>query len=506
MSKIPYITERAVPQAQGLNSVPVTVADTSAVPQATAQLGQSLMKAGEAISVIKERQDKFNYSIAYSKFLQKSINYQNDLDQDPDYTNAPQKYKEGMAAIKDQALKELGSNNYAPELKEHMNLYEAKNYGQVLDSATKKQSAAALATVDQQVNANFEAFSRTKDPEARFGLLASSVTAFSNAIPDSDPNKAVKVQQFTDQIEKRGALLDLSQRSPQQQIALLRQENAKSGSNIAKYLTPEERSQALERAEQSQKQQQSQDITAIRNADYLKKRAAENRANDLVIHGGNVKDLPIEDYVLLDQETKNNLTKTAEIYSGAIKVDENDSKKELYSYLDLYHNKPEEFAKVDPVTISSRLSPADAKVVFGWQQKAISGVVMPVDLATRNEIANQTLNSIGLPPNNNKDSIKFKNRLNEEVEYFKKNHQKEPNQKELQEMAHSLVVQATFDRGYFGSTKAKPLYQASKKEIEKQVVVPDDFANKLISQSRAAGMGPLTPEQIRTAYINKISK
>lgn len=506
MQNIPYNTERAVLQTQGLSPVPVTVADTSAVPKAAAELGNSLTKAGETIYEIKDRKDKYNYSLAYSKFLRDSIDFQNNLEQDPDYENTPQKYKEGLAQIKSNALKNLGSNEYAKNLKEEMNLYESKNYGQVLDTSLKKQSAANLAKVDQQVDSNFEAFARTKDPEARFGLLASSITAFSNAIPDSDPNKALKVQEFTNKIEKRGALLDLNQKTPQEQIALLNQENAKSGSNITKYLAPEERVQALERAQQAQQQQQTQNITAIRNADYLRKRNAEMRANDIVIHGGSVQDLPIEDYVLLDQETKNNLNKTAEIYSGAIKVDPNDSKKELYSYLDMYHNKPDEFAKVDPVTISARLSPEDAKVVFGWQQKAISGEKAPVDLTTYNKIANQTLNSIGISPTN-KDAVLFKNRLAEEVDYFKKNHNKEPNQRELQEMAHGLVVQATFDGGYFGKTKTKPFYKVDKEDVENQIIVPDEFKNEVLQLRKSKGYNsPVDDAYFKKLYLENLKK
>jgi hypothetical protein len=506
MANIPYNTQRAVPQAQGFSSVPITVADTNAVPKAIAQLGSSLVNAGEAAKQIKERQDKYNYSLTYSKFLRDSIDLQNNLDQDPDYQNAPQKYKEGLAEIKSNLLKNLGSNEFAEDLKEKMSLHEAEDYRKVLNITRQKQSASDLAKVDQQVDANFEAFSRAKDPQAKFGLLASSVLAFSNAIPETDPNKAIKVQEFTDKIEKRGALIDLSQRSPQEQITLLKQENSKAGSNITKYLAPEERAQALEKAEQAQKQQQNQNVTAIRNADFLRQRAAEQRANDIVIHGGTVQDLPIEDYVLLNQETKNNLNKTAEIYSGAVKIDEIESKGELYGYLDMYHKNPEEFAKIDPNKITSSLSEKDGKMVLGWQQKAIAGVSAPVDLVTRNKIADQTLTSIGLGPNN-KEAQAFKNRFNEEVEYFKQQHQKEPNQKELQEMAHGLVVQATFSDGWFGNTDNKKLYQVKRKDIEEKIIVPDDFKNEVLQLRKQKGYtSPVNDDYFKKLYLESLKK
>lgn len=502
MSKIPYNTERAVPQAQGLSAVPVAVADTSAVPEATAKLGNSLAKVGEAALEIKDRQDKFNYSIAYSKFLQKSIEYQNNLEQDPDYINAPQKYKEGLAEIKAQSLKELGSNSYAENLKEHMNLYETKNYGKVLENTTKKQSAASLAAVDQEVNNNFEAFARTKDPEARFGLLASSVLAFSNALSDTDPNKALKVQEFTDKIEKRGALLDLSQRPPQEQIALLNQENSKSGSNITKYLTPEERMEATERAQQALKQSQEQSVAAIRNADFLAKRNAENNAMNVILKGGTAADIPLEQYAKLDESTRNNLTKIQQIKNGSYQIDPIKGSAAYNKYADMYANSPTEFAKVDPITIQAEVSPDKVDEVNKWHQAAAQGIPQNNAEKNFNATANFYITKILKTKDFSSDkATMFIDKFRAAKQSFVDEKGKQPNMEELRKIANGLVAQESIGGTLFG-TNDKRNFELTGKES-----VPDEEKTKILKEAQAINPDiALSEDQIKQIYFRKLSK
>jgi len=114
MSKIPVITERQVAPAAPYNPQQVVVPDMNAVPKALSNLGESVTKVGGALYEMQDRKDKFDYSLAYSKFLQRGIAFENDLDRDTDFQNLQKKYKEGMAKIKQETLGSLGSNQYAP--------------------------------------------------------------------------------------------------------------------------------------------------------------------------------------------------------------------------------------------------------------------------------------------------------------------------------------------------------------------------------------------------------
>lgn len=247
--ELPQITQRQIPDAQVLAAPQVVSVDNNQVASAVNNLGKTLEGGADLAYKTGLQRDKFNYSIARSKFLQQSVDLQNQLENDPDYANLSQKYEEGMAKIKTDTLQELGSNSQAQLLDQEINLYKAKQFGAINKIAQDKQEAFAIVEADKtmEINLNLAAKRSTNDL-TRESLLFTSKELYANAIPENTPNKAILVRENDKRVDRRFAETYLEGHTPAEQINLLDQENKKSGSNFTKHLPADIRQDFLIKA------------------------------------------------------------------------------------------------------------------------------------------------------------------------------------------------------------------------------------------------------------------
>jgi len=502
MSKIPIITERQVAPAAPYNPQQVVVPDMNAVPKALSNLGESVTKVGGALYEMQDRKDKFDYSLAYSKFLQRGIAFENDLKQDPDFQNLPKKYKEGMAKIKEETLGSLGSNQYAPNLKERMGVWEEQKYGGILETTVKKQQDFALAETDKITESNLEAISRTKSPEDKYLLLANTVQSFRNALPDNDPNKEYKVQAFTTKVEKKAAELDLMQRPYSEQISMLQQEIAKEGSNITKLLSAYEKLQFLEKAKINLKQEENQRRIEAERAEKQATQNVDNFLAQSLVEGKSWDDLPMNVRLKATaQKAEEYQNYRTQMIAGGT-ANANEKEKKFFEIQDSFTNNPEKLANMSSLELTNSVPSNKISTVMGWQEKARNNITAPATLVQQNSIVNATTTSVGIEKGS-QHYITFNKKFSEEVQAFKDEKGKDPSNSDLQGIAQGLVVQATFDKSFLPGTTTKRMYQVDKSEL-KDIVVPDaDFKEIRTGIKNATGKEP-SQDQIKQIYLKSL--
>jgi hypothetical protein len=500
MSKFPIVEQLSVPQAANFNAPQVVSADTSAVPEATAKLGQVLEKTGGVILDIKQRQDKFNYSIAKSQFLQQNVNYVNKLEQDPDYTNLPDKYDTGTKQIQDNILKSLGNNTYAPLLKQEMDLHKAQNYGQILKVAEAKQQAFGVATAQKQEDANLEAFLAAKDLTSKQAILSATKENYSYSIPESNPNRALLIQKYDEDINKRFVTADIVKKSPQEQINILNAADKDTGKKgIARLIPADERMKLKDRAEMLLEQQKNDAERAIAKADRQAKLNVDNELLKGASSGVAFDQLPIAVQLKASNEDVARYEAIRQKQLGLKQVEPSEQEKNYWQYRDDFQNNPQKFAEVSPLEIAANVPLNKQKEVLSWQQKSTA----PVTLVTFDNVANGTLRQAGInlaTKDGKNQAAKFKDRLNQESEAFTESHKRQPTAKELQDIAHGLVVKQSFEGTIWG-TNEKRVYQMPKGKAM-DIVVPEDFKNQVIREKKANGINsPTTEEDFKKIYL-----
>lgn len=238
MSKLPYAVEqRDIPNAPGLALPDVASVDNSAVFRAQDQLGKSLEATADVVHKIGEQRDKFNYSVARSKFLQRSADLHNELENSSDYENLPTKYKEGMEKIKQDTLAQLGNNSKAALLNGEMSVFTSRQYEPIAKLAQQKQQEQAITTAYKNADTNLDLIARTNNKALTDTYITTQGELFDAAYAD-DPIKAMQAKRaFVENV----AETKLAQQNPYQRLNTLTQENNKKGSNIAQFLPADKR-------------------------------------------------------------------------------------------------------------------------------------------------------------------------------------------------------------------------------------------------------------------------
>ena len=90
--------------------------------------------------------------------------------------------------------------------------------------------------------------------------------------------------------------------------------------------------------------------------------------------------------------------------------------------------------------------------------------------------------------------------------FFKETNKKPPSKKELEDIAHGLIVEQKFEGDLYGSN-TKRMYEVPKNEVLKELVVPKSFKENAYTEARKLGRAKPTDEQIRAVYLyqNKIN-
>ena len=502
MSKFPSFQERPIPSAGGFNPIQAQAPDLSAPNRAIAELGETIQRSsaevGGAIEDMQKRQERFDYRIARSKFLQNAVNLENQIDLEPDYRKTPELYRQKIAEIKQSTIDSLPENRFSPLLREEMNLYEAKQFGDIARSASQKLSFEQRAQADQITEENLNAFVRTADPVAQEALIKSSIETFADSIPDNDPKKPILVQEESKRIGKRFAETSLVSKSPIEQIALINQENKKPGSTIAAFLPADERQEWLLKAETLK---EKQDQAAIKAAERREKQNAIKKDTimiDGLQQGLSFDQLPLE---VKMKASKEDIERYENIRLQQLGGEQNSDVKELnfQKYQDLYAQRPEEFANMSLAKIASEVPFNKVDEIKKWHNEAFNGQRAPVGISEKVEIGNKFVSYMGIKPSDNK-AVRFKKAFEEQINYFKQQQGREPGRKELENIGNDLITQQTFtEKGWFGnSTKTARGFEIDK---SKQVIEPttqeiDDIQTK----ARKSGKRIPTEDEIRRVY------
>lgn len=499
--------------------------DLTQAAKGQAALAKGLTDLAAGAEKYQLAKDHSAFIQAKSHFLQKSIAAQSALEKDPDFETYGKRYDDAMAEAKKESLEILGKSNvfgtsalgnrFSDNLNAEIDLHQAQGLDRLSDVAAKKQGDFERANLDDLLNNNSSALLQTADEKQRASLLMTTSEAIDSKAQQGfiSQEEAVKLKQnFAEDV----AINRISLLPPQQQLQTLNPKKGKNGEtyfqqqgNWSDAISPDKKVILLNKAQTALKQEQNASIEAIRNADFLKRRNAENNSTNIILKGGTVADIPLDQYALLSESQRANLNKIQEIKNGTYQLDPIKGDEAYYKYSTQYQEDPEAFAQVDQTAIRAEVSPNKVDQVLGWHQKASAKINAPADVKQFNDISSQTLRSIGVngtTKSGKTQSTLFKNRLNQEVEYFKEVHGKDPTVKELTSMAQDLVVKATFDGGWLGSTKEKRVYEVAKDKINEQIVVPEDFTNKILSQAQKANLPPLTKEQIKSAYMRKLNE
>lgn len=500
MRNLPQIQERDISRPTGVGNIGVTQFDNTQVAKATQQLGQDLQKIGSGLAEMSDNRDKFNYSIARSNFLRESIKFQNDLDNDPNYNNLDQKYREGMANIKSGILDKLGNTRYSQLLATEMNLFQEKASAQVAKIVAEKQQAFSLSSADENVEQNLDTYTRTKNPIAREALISSTIEPYVFAIPNSNPKKDILIQEYRKKVGSRFAMAAFNQLNSAEQINAINQDKKNPNSNFVKYIPADDRIILYNRAIEAQKQERNSLASKMREQEYIKKQNATNLSLDTILKGGTVKDIPLQQYALLDESDRNNLNKIQQIKNGSYQVDPIEGIKAYNEYADLYANNPSEFSKIDSIQIQSKVSPEKVNQVLKWKEAAQQGIPQNNAEKSFNSIANFYVKNIIKKPFKSDESNLFIDKFREVRQGFIDSKGKQPTDEELRHMANGLVADASVAGTFFG-TNQKPVYK-----IEKQNA-PDDIKNKIIMRARKRDPNAvLTDEQINRAYKELLLK
>lgn len=502
MSKIPVITERQVAPAAPYNPQQVVVPDMNAVPKALSNLGESVTKVGGALYEIQDRKDRFNSSIAYSKFLQKSIALQNDLDQDPDYENLLKKYREGMAKIKQETLGGLGNNEYSEKLKENIFEWEIKKISNIAETVIKKRQDFKLAEVDKASEIGKETAFRSKDPAEIKLLLQNQVNLFAGAISDTDPLKATKVQVYTEKYGKEIAEVDLMKKPYATQIQMLEAENQKRGSNLTEFLSPDERLQFLEKAKINLKQEENQRRLEAERAEKQATQNVDTFLAQSLVQGKSWDDLPMNIRLkATPQKAEEYQNYRTQMIAGG-QANASEKEKNFFEIQQAFTSDPEKLANMDTVKLVGSVPSNQVNTVLAWQEKARNNIIAPATLVQQNSIVNATTASVGIKKGS-KPYVDFNKRFSEEVQAFKDEKGKEPSKNDLQGIAQGLVVQATFDKSFLPGTTTKRLYEVDKEDL-KDIVVPDaDFKEIRAGIKNATGKEP-SQDQIKQIYLKSL--
>lgn len=506
MAKLPNITEERRVVDAGVNAgVSPTQIEISPVAQATNKLGAQLEKSGTQIIETDNHVQRFNYALNKSRLTREHVNLLNKLEQDiddtGDYATAQESYKKNLGELTNTLGEKISNSDYRAKFDEEANLLKENTVQKVYQIQKKAQEAQSYTLAEEELNNTVETVMKTRDPVQQQLLIKNGLAPVLAAIPNSDPDRALKIAAVEKEYRKRVGIGVFNSLEPRQQIAALdaHDKDPKAFSTVA-FIPAEERPVYRKRAEQAMKQQTNDAVAKIRDQDFLKYHNAKENATNAIINGGNVADIPLDQYALLNESDRANLNKIQEIKNGTYQMDPIKGDEAYYSYSDMYQSNPEQFAKADPIKIRAEVSPDKVNQVLGWQQQAQKKINAPVNLQQYNNVATQTLKSIGVKPSS-PEAVTFKNRLNQELEYYKESHGKDPSIKELQNMASDLVVKASFAGTLYG-TNEKKVYQIPKGKVVEKIVVPEEFKNKVIQIKKNNGINtPTTEDQFKQLYL-----
>lgn len=504
MAKLPNLTEELKAAPAGINSgIPISNIEVSPVNEATAKLGGELTKAGEEIVKTDDHIQRFNYALNKSRLVREHANLINQAEQDinntGDYTYTQANYTKKLGQLQSDLGKDLTNPSYKAKFDEEAAELQNNTSLKINQLQQKAQQAHSYALANDELNNTVESVMKTQDPVLQERIIKAGLAPIVAAIPNSDPDKDLKIQKVEQEYKKRVGVGVFNSLSPTEQIQSLKNydQDHKKFSTVS-YIDAEDRPLYMQRAQQALEQQKNQTIANIRDGDFLKKRNAENNALDVVVKGGNVANIPIAQYALLDESTRNNLNKIQQINNGTLQRDPVAGIQAYNKYSDLYTDDPKAFAKIDPITIQSEVSPDKVDEVMKWHQAAAQGIPQNKQESAFNQTANYYVKNIIKKKPNSEDAALFIDKFRQAKDDFIEAKGKQPTLEELRYIGNGLVSQVAVSGSFYG-TNDKKVYKLTGKEE-----APEDAKNEILKQAQTINSDiVLTPEQINQIYFKQ---
>lgn len=509
MAKLPNFTEeRRV--AQGVINSGIRPSDIpiSPVSKALEETGKTLENTATTIGRVDNYVDKFNYALAKSKITRDNVSLLNKVEQDindtGDFSSAQANYELGLNNLKDSYGKDLKIPRFKASLDNDVANMRVETTQKIYDLQQKAQQNAIFTAAGKEMDDTLETLAITNNPEDQKKIIDNGLATLVAAVPLADPNRASTIAKIEEEYKKRVGIGAFNRLSPSEQITSLDnyEKNAKAGKKVfstVEYIPVEDRPIYRNRAEQALKQDRNNLVARLRDDEYLKHYNAKVTSLNHIVNGGSVADIPIGQFALLSEPERNNLDKIQQIKNGTIQVDPVEGQLAFNKYSNMYINNPREFAKIDPITIQAEVSPDKLSKVQGWQQQAQKGMTAPATFGQQNTVLSQSLKMLNIK---GKNEALFSQKYQDNITAFREINDKDPSIPELRKIADDLVIDITINNDFWFDSDKK-LYQVKGDDL-KNITVPEDFANNLLIQAQQANLGPITPEQMRSAYLNKL--
>lgn len=499
-----------VRQTPNLRTV-VSTPDYTPLAKADLAVGKGYEEAGKGMLILdagiqkkKLADDTFDYTIARSQYLQKTIELEDQLRNEPDFTKIPQIKQERMNQIRSETSSMVSNPKLSAHLNSEMDLQGVKSNIEFDGIYRAKRNDADRATTQEEIGTIEQAIASTTNKKFKEELIITrnQLVASAEYRGAIDKESASKIIQDS---SERIAINEISALPESQQIAALGARKEKNGTitfaktnTFADNLPVAKKLAFYQRVQQTMKQKQDDYISQIKRNDFLTQRNAEENSMKIVLQGGTAKDIPIEQYARLSASQRKNLDTIRQRQNGLVQTDPIEGMKSYDEYSRLYANDPAGFAKVDPTEIRASVSPDKVDQVIGWQNEALQGKPQNADEASFQQTADHYAKNILGKKLSSKDAVLFTNKLREERKQFITTKGRQPTNEELKSLGNGLVSDVTV--GGMWESK-EPLYK-----LKGEFKVPDEDKNIITQQIKKQTGKPATEEQIRKVYENKLNK
>ena len=266
----------------GVNAVdytPLAKADR-ALGEATTNVGKGIIALGAGIEQKQQADAKFQYTIARSKFLQDTIELENNLENAEDYTTIPKSFQDGMAKIKQDALSKVKDGRFQEQLDSEIGLQTQRSAVDVDRLFRKKDGdndrSILLSTIDKNLNA----LASTNNEDLRNEIIFSNDQGIEDLVQKGSIDKQ-SAEKVKNEFYNNYATNRLSAMPEVNQIKALGAKRGKNGEvlfpdktgTFVDYLSVDKKLQFFNRAESqieaTVKQDISQEVQDIEQATQL---------------------------------------------------------------------------------------------------------------------------------------------------------------------------------------------------------------------------------------------
>ncbi len=520
--------------------------DMGAESRAMQQLGTTVENNAQKAL---EKIDKTQYAHARSRFLRESIRASSDLDNDPDYSTYEARYTERMAKARAEAEGVISNGSQRDLFTADVDADIERGLASIRQKAQAKESDYGRASLADTLQQNMDSVLRSKDESSRLAVLDTSNTAIQSAQARGYLT-AEGAQKARSEFSATYALGRLSGMSTEEQANLLKQEQSKGGT-FAEFIPAEKRAAMLESVNKQLEektyrqvaQNKSDDIINKYPEDYkaqiteankiedaqvrskvvsslddlyartkrmkdADKETRNDKAVNIVLEGGTLADIPVKDYLDMEESDRKALEK---IQRKRDNLEPSDDIKALETYDEVartYSKNPKSILNYSLPELRANIPTDKIDKVLEWRQKASEGGAPEVIRGQVTDVIDDSLGIMGIKTGqkaskaDKQRSALFREKLETGIQAYVEKNGKQPTYTEVTGMRDQLIQKITFD-GWGNSDKYK--FEISPDTDLTKIEVPENVREKILLkvQQRNPDLA-LTEEQIKQIYIKMI--